>query len=488
MYNQRLWVFATVAAIAAPSFAQQVYEVDTTVDTTLGNCTATPNDCGLRGAITRANNDGADSQIILADGIYQLGFVGANEDNNLTGDLDVHSALEIIATPGASPTIEQTAIDRVLHIHTGSGEVRIVGPLVITGGQADGSSPGGGIYSDLNSDLELEDVVLSGNQAAGAGGCLNYRGVAGSTLAFHRVTLTDCHTATEGGGAWIFNSQATITSSLIEANTAYEDGGGLRFDGGSIVILDTTVRGNVAGNQFTSNSRGGGLSLIGANSVLRQSTVSDNQVGVPSTVTAEGGGIFAGASPSILVENSTISANRIEGVTQFGAGLAISDCFASTLNHTSVVDNSTQGEDGFSFFVLDPQSLTLRNSIIDGGCSGSTGSIVSAGFNVERPWNGSTNTTCNLTNPSDLKVTDLMLRPLAGNGGPSDTHALLPGSPAQLLVSSAQCQAEDQRHAVRAGLFCDAGAYDDSSTPPGQWIFADGFESGDTAAWSDSQP
>jgi CSLREA domain-containing protein len=486
MYNQRLWVFAAVAAIAAPSFAQQVYEVDTTVDTTLGNCTAAPNDCGLRGAITAANTDGADSQIILADGIYRLGFEGANEDNNLTGDLDVRAAVEILAAPGASPVIEQTVADRVLQAVLGAGDVRIAGPITITGGQVFGPSRGGGILAEFNVALELEDVVLRSNQAAGEGGCLASFGA--TSVSLHRVTLTDCHAQTKGGGAWLSGGPVTITSSLIEANTANEEGGGILLSGSGGVVLDTTIRGNLAGNQFSPVARGGGLSMTGGNTVLRQSTVSGNQAGVPSTTSAEGGGIYAVGLPSLLIENSTISGNRTDGNTQIGVGILISDCFSTTLDSSSVVESPTNGMAAVVYYVLAPQTHTLKNSIIGGGCSGDTGSIVSSGFNVERPWDGSTNTTCNLTNPSDLKVTDLMLRPLAGYGGPTDTHALLPGSPAQFLVSSAQCQPEDQRHAVRAGLFCDSGAYNGSTVPPGQWIFADGFGSGDTAAWSTSVP
>ena len=489
MWFRKVWVSVAAVAIAFPSLAQQIYEVDTTVDTTLGNCTAAPNDCGLRGAITRANTDGADSEIILADGIHQLAFVGPNDDNNLAGDLDVKAAVEIKAAPGSVPIIEQTVIGRVFHIHMGSGRVRIAGPMIIAGGQATGSSAlGGGIFADRSGDLELEDVVLSGNLAADAGGCLNYMGAAGFSLSLNRVTLSDCHTATRGGGARISGGQTTITSSLIESSTAYDSGGGIRYDGSSIVILDTTILGNLAGNQFTTHSQGGGLDLSGGSVVLRQSTVSDNQAGVPTTTSSIGGGVFVAQTTSLLIENSTISGNRTEGTNQFGAGINIENGFNSTLDHTSVVDNSTQGEEGLYFFDTGGQGLTLKNSIIDDGCSGFPNSIISAGFNVERPWDGSTNSTCNLTNPSDLQVTDLMVKPLAGYGGPTTTHALQPGSPAQLHVSSAQCQAEDQRHATRQGLFCDAGAYDDSSIPPGQWIFADGFESGNPSAWSTAAP
>ena len=55
-------------------------------------------------------------------------------------------------------------------------------------------------------------------------------------------------------------------------------------------------------------------------------------------------------------------------------------------------------------------------------------------------------------------------------------------------VPSAVCAAEDQRHASRFGLFCDAGSFEEGAQVPGQWIFADGYESGDTFAWSDETP
>jgi hypothetical protein len=323
------------------------------------------------------------------------------------------------------------------------------------------------------------------------GGCLHYAGIGVSSLSLHRVTLTDCVGQQFAGGASLSlqlgNTQATITSSLIEANRATSNGGGLLVQGfGSVVILDTTIRGNRAGSLSGTTVFGGGIYHSSASLVLRQSTVSGNQAGIPGSTSARGGGIYT-VGTTVLIENSTITGNRTSGLSQSGAGIYVS-AFGSTafsLDSSSVVDNPTEGGHSIS---QSGASLILKNSIIDDGCSGSIASIITNGFNVERPWDGSTNTTCNLTDPSDLKVTDLMLRPLAGYGGPTATHALLPGSPAQLHVSSAQCQAEDQRHAVRQGLFCDAGAYDDSSEAPGQWIFADGFESGDTAAWSDSQP
>lgn len=114
--------------------------------------------------------------------------------------------------------------------------------------------------------------------------------------------------------------------------------------------------------------------------------------------------------------------------------------------------------------------------------------MTSLGFNVERPTDGSVTTQCNLASPSDMFTTAPVVRPLAGYGGPTPSHALAAASPAQGLVPSAGCPAEDQRHAPRVLATCDAGAFESSGEAPGTWIFADGFESGGTLAWDLAAP
>jgi hypothetical protein len=83
--------------------------------------------------------------------------------------------------------------------------------------------------------------------------------------------------------------------------------------------------------------------------------------------------------------------------------------------------------------------------------------------------------TCNLTELTDLPNTDPMLGPLQDNGGPTWTHALLPGSPAINAIPVADCTydddgdpgtpevpvAEDQRGVQRPqNTDCDIGAYE----------------------------
>lgn len=71
---------------------------------------------------------------------------------------------------------------------------------------------------------------------------------------------------------------------------------------------------------------------------------------------------------------------------------------------------------------------------------------------------------CTLTGDTSGLITgqDPLLAPLADNGGPTRTHALLPRSPA-IDAGSPDCPppAADQRGVQRPfGLACDIGAYE----------------------------
>lgn len=93
-----------------------------------------------------------------------------------------------------------------------------------------------------------------------------------------------------------------------------------------------------------------------------------------------------------------------------------------------------------------------------GVCGRSPNPITSAGHNLEDAG------TCGLANVGDLIVSDATIGPLADNGGPNQTHALLPGSPAIDAGGNAGCPAADQRGAPRGdndrSFVCDIGAYE----------------------------
>ena len=69
-----------------------------------------------------------------------------------------------------------------------------------------------------------------------------------------------------------------------------------------------------------------------------------------------------------------------------------------------------------------------------------------------------TDTTCNPIG-SDQVVSDAGIDGLADNGGPTLTHALLPGSVAIDAANPAVCPATDQRGVARDAA-CDVGAFE----------------------------
>ena len=82
-------------------------------------------------------------------------------------------------------------------------------------------------------------------------------------------------------------------------------------------------------------------------------------------------------------------------------------------------------------------------------------------LNIDESWNLSSDGTCSFSgNNESFPFADPMLGPLADNGGPTQTMALLPGSPA---IDAAVCPPPetDQRGVTRPqGPLCDIGAYE----------------------------
>jgi hypothetical protein len=99
----------------------------------------------------------------------------------------------------------------------------------------------------------------------------------------------------------------------------------------------------------------------------------------------------------------------------------------------------------------------VAESSSGGNCSGG---ITDDGYNIDD------DTTCDLASPSisDSPTLDAKLGALANNGGPTETIALLSGSPALKKVPQADCPATDQRGSSRK-VPCDIGSYDAFGNP-----------------------
>ncbi|MEJ2085562.1 MAG: choice-of-anchor Q domain-containing protein [Acidobacteriota bacterium] len=271
-----------------------------------------------------------------------------------------------------------------------------------------------------------------------------------------------------GGAGGILNRGAllTISSSTIADNSAPVDGGGLGLAGLNW-LYNSTVSGNVA------QGDGGGIKVFGKLTVVN-STVSTNEAG------GGGGGIHSTSTASrVDLRSATIVDNTSDfdndGIGD-GGGLWSDDGSTVELSHTIVANN-----------------LDLSGEAPD--CARSPISTLdSAGFNLI-----GNSTGCPIGGDPTGNLLDVpaLIGPLADNGGPTDTHALLTASLAIDAGDAAGCNDEDdvplttdQRGYIRptdgngdASVVCDIGAFESPTM-----IFTDGFESGDTSAWSTSVP
>jgi hypothetical protein len=170
---------------------------------------------------------------------------------------------------------------------------------------------------------------------------------------------------------------------------------------------------------------------------------------------SNGGGILNNGG-TLTLANSTVS----ENIAYLGGG--IFNYSTLTLTNSTVSDNAA-GERGGGIW---NQGGTLTNTLVDNDCDGTPD--VSGGYNIESPGD-----TCGFDQATDLvNVTadDLKLGALAPNGGPTETHALLPGSVAINKIAKEDCVdadgeplTTDQRGEPRpetGGTMCDVGAFE----------------------------
>lgn len=406
----------TVPAVDAASFS---VTVTTTTDTN-DNCATTGTaPCSLRDAIRFANSHtSADTTTItLPAGTYNLTQTGACEDAALTGDLDITKNVTVNGADPATTIIDGVGSDRIFGINVSTLTVSISNVTVRNGfqGVSCGSIGGG--------------IALVGN--------------------------------------------VTLTNVVVTGNTARADAG--IHDTGTLTLINSTV----------SNNRGCGTAGIGMNAgaplTLVNSTVSGNFVGPnPGTIDCPGStrGLAAGinATFNTHLTNSTISGNVNAWTAADDAG-GIRNSNTLTISYSTITGNTIAGGSSNASGILNRvnSSILIQGSIVAGNGGGNcanVGTLTSQGYNL------SDDASCALTLPTDLPNTNPNLGPLASNGGPTQTHALLPGSPAidKAPATGAGCPATDQRGVARPlGLACDSGAYEfisasvlPGSKPPGQ--------------------
>jgi CSLREA domain-containing protein len=485
------WSAVLALVIQLAALPAQPARAATITVTTKADQAGTGAACSLREAILSANGDTAvggcasgsgstTDRIVLPAGRYALATGGTNEDAAGDGDLDV---TESVTIQGAGRDV--TVVD-------GSGDVggervfQVLGSATVTFSDMTirngHGGAGGGILNAGR--VTLRHTTVSDNVGDLGGGVSNPAG----TLHVIGSAVSD-NLATQGGGIYnAFGGSVSLTKSVVSGNVAFENlGGGISSTGGSLSITDSTVSGNDAVGDL-----GGGIfhSMHGVLTIVR-STITGNRAGTAgggilhnsgtmtmtgSTVSGNfaggsGGGIGLGDSATIV--DSTISGNRAAvsggGIQSLG-GQSI-DLMNDTLTANWADWDGDGNGDGGGFF-RGAGAVVLVNTVLAGNHDGGneapdcSGDLATQGFNLV-----GVNTSC-ISSPgtgdrlgTTVAPIDARFAPLENNGGPTSTHALLPGSPAigngsPLTPGSggSACPSRDQRGVPRSD--CDIGAYE----------------------------
>ncbi len=274
----------------------------------------------------------------------------------------------------------------------------------------------------------------------------------GATVQTSGLTITNGDLSSGGDGGGILNDGTlTVSHSIITQNSALGSGGGILNDG-TLTIISSTVRDNSAG------AHGGGI----ANEPYLQTppTLTIISSSISGNGASLGGGI-ANYGPSILImTSSTVSDNTADE----GGGIY------NTTAHATIANSTLSGNSrsGIEDFYDDFPWLTLSNTIIAQNDDFPdvlvvSGSLASQGHNLIGYGLGALDLVDSDLIGTRANPIDARLAPLADNGGPTQTMALLPGSPALNTGDPTQLGMPDQRGVVRRGDV-NKGAYQASAS------------------------
>jgi len=428
------------------------------------NCNAGNVAC-LINSINDANDEVANPGVdtINLDGST---FTLTLENNDTFGPNGLPVFESEIVINGNGSTIERsdavgTPGFRIFYISDPGGNLTL-NNIVISGGLSVFEQPGGAIYNRAM--LAINDSVISDNMtedaepagfagvsSGSAGGILND---STGQLFINNSTISNNKTG-QGGQA---------TGNPTMGNAGSGGGGGGIVNIGIMTMTNSTVSGNSTGDGGLGRTDGGnggcgGGIVNGGTMTISNSTVSGNSTGDGGDSLGapfgdeggdggDGGGVCNTGSAAIAtIINSTIANNSVGirgagllflGMNGEGSELANLNTATMTVSNTIVAEN-----------VIVSVSDNCLGTITDGGS------------------NLSDDSSCGFTGDNILGIN---LGPLANNGGPTQTHALLAGSVAidlgdNTICSNPPINGLDQRGVARDPS-CDIGSFEGVSAPP----------------------
>jgi fibronectin-binding autotransporter adhesin len=307
---------------------------------------------------------------------------------------------------------------------------------------------------------------------------------AGASAVLRNLTIANGDV--NDGGAGIKNSGALYAQACtVRDNRSAISSGGIVNMGGEMTIVQSTFLTNAG-------AAGGAILSLGGNVTIENSTFSANASG-------DGPGGAIDASGSLTVFGSTFSANTSRGsgaaIAVGGTAVIINSTFANNVSNapggavsasgnatiiasTFAGNSATAQFAGSAIFVSSGGSITLKSTALARPAdlfppiclTSLSGPIVNGGYNISADASCGFGTSTGASGQTIGDSVDPMFDPagLQNNGGPTQTIALLPNSPAVAAIPPASCTDEngdpltiDQRGEPRPTQSpCDIGAFE----------------------------
>jgi hypothetical protein len=255
---------------------------------------------------------------------------------------------------------------------------------------------------------------------------------------------------TVSGGPQVFAVAGLVTASISGLTIS----GGADYGGvgnfGTLTLSNCTISHNGSAGYF---ALGGGLVNRGT-ATLIDCTVSDNSVS--GVYGASGAGVYNFGQGTLTMTNCTISGNSAYAASASGGGLENSG--TATLTNCTISGNVGGG-------LSNGGTATLANTIVARNDSDVTGAVTSEGNNLIGSAHGSSGWISSDRRGTRTHPLNPVLASLGNYGGPTETMALLPGSPAIDAGNNALLPpgvSTDQRGLPRSNGHVDIGAFESS--------------------------
>jgi hypothetical protein len=374
----------------------------TTITVTDGGDAGTASTCTLRQAIAAANpgstpppaastcSAGDTSQNTI---VFAPSLISSTITLSPGQGLSVASGTPPLTIVGSAQTISAGFTSGVLAVYNTTFDAS--GLNVTDGNQS-------GLFAKSVTNLTLSNCDISNNSQYNAGGGIRLLDTAAayiSNCVIHNNHLNASTVPSFGGGVYAAGGKVSFFHSTIASNSA-AFGAGI-YSSGTLMLVDSTVTGNNA------TSSGGGVDVRFGKSYITNTTIYKNSAGGAAffitNYNGAGGAVYRESTPAMLV-NSTIVGN--------------------TSSRTGAI---------FEYSFSPPAiPMTLYNSIVANNSGGDCGNAPPALNNVASSLISDSTTACGVVNGTNGNIvgTDPQLNALASNGGPTQTMALAPTSPA----------------------------------------------------------